>query len=120
LREVKHLIYDSGQSVSFQVTVNDHYGFRRFTLGMVRGWRRELALRHLKIVEQEKWDAETVRAFVGIYALKAARDKEEALRYIDIVKHMEKLEIYFWSCVFLMNLKRGLRAWRVLYGEDTH
>jgi len=114
------LIYDSGHSVSFQVTVNDHYGFRRFTLGMVRGWRRELALKHLKIVEQEKWDAETVRAFVGIYALKAAREREEALRYIDLVKHMEKLDIYFWSCVFLMNPKRGLRAWRALYGENAH
>ena len=114
------MIYDSGHSVSFQVTVNDHYGFRRFTLGMVRGWRRELALKHLKIVEQEKWDAETVRAFVGIYALKAAREREEALRYIDLVKHMEKLDIYFWSCVFLMNPKRGLRAWRALYGENAH
>ena len=40
MREVKHLIHDSGQSASFQVTVNDHYGFRRFTIGMVRGWRR--------------------------------------------------------------------------------
>jgi hypothetical protein len=120
VREVKHLIHDSGQSASFQVTVNDHYGFRRFTIGMVRGWRRELALKHLKLVEREKWDTETVRTFVGIYALKAARDSEEALKYLDLVKHMEKLDIYFWSCVFLMNPKRGLRAWRVLYGENTH
>ena len=96
MREVKHLIYYSGQSASFQVTVNDHYGSRRFTLGMVRGWRRELALRHLKAVERERWDVETVRAFVGIYALKAARDTEEALRYLDLVKHMEKLDIYLW------------------------
>jgi len=29
---------------------------------------------------------------------------------------MEKLDIYFWACVFLVNPKRGLRAWRVLYG----
>jgi hypothetical protein len=120
VREVKHLIHDSGQSASFQVTVNDHYGFRRFTIGMVRGWRRELAIKHLKLVEREKWDTEAVRAFVGIHALKAARNNEEALRYLDLVKHMEKLDIYFWSCVFLMNLKKGLRAWRVLYGEDAH
>jgi hypothetical protein len=52
--------------------------------------------------------------------LKAARDVEEALRYLDLVKHMEKLDIYFWACVFLINPKRGLRAWRVLYGEGTH
>jgi len=120
LREIKHLIQDTGQSASFQVTVNDRYGLHRFSLGMVRGWRRELAVRHLKVAERERWDVETVRAFVGIYALKAAKDREEALRYLDMVKHMEKLDIYFWSCVFLTNPRRGLRAWRVLYGENTH
>ncbi len=71
-------------------------------------------------MERERWDPETVRAFVGIYALKAARDREEALRYLDVVKHMEKLDIYFWSCVFLINPNKGLRAWRVLYGENSH
>jgi hypothetical protein len=120
VREIKYLVQDSGRTASFLVTVNDHYGFRRFTLGMVKGWRRELALKHLKLVERAGWDVDAVRTFVGIYALKAARDAEEALRYLDLVKHMEKLDIYFWACVFLVNPKRGLRAWRVLYGEDTH
>ncbi len=120
MREVKHLIRYTDQSASFQVTVNDRFGFQRFTLGMVRGWRRGLALKHLNVVEKERWDVEAVRAFVGIYALKAARGRGEALRYLDMVKHMEKLDIYFWSCIFLVNPKRGLRAWRVLYGENAH
>ena len=105
----------SGKSVLFRVTVNDRYGERMITLSSVTGWRAELARRYLAL-DSDEWDDNAVRTFVGLNVLSAARDRFEAIHYIDTVKSIGSAEVHFWANKFLNNCNaRG--AWRALYRE---
>lgn len=105
----------SGKSVLFRVTVNDRYGERMVTLSSVSGWRAALARRYLQF-DSNEWDENAVRTFVGLNALSAARDKREALHYIETVKSIGSMEAHFWANKFLNN-DRARAAWRALYRE---
>ena len=105
----------SGKSALFRVTVNDRYGERMMTLSSVSGWRAKLARKHLSF-DSDEWDEATVRTFVGLNALSAARDHMEAIHYIDTVKSMGSTEAHFWAGKFLTN-DRTRSAWRAFYRE---
>lgn len=105
----------SGKSELFRVTVNDRYGERMVTLSSVTGWRAKIARKYLSF-DSEEWNDTTVRTFVGLNALGAARDELEALHYIDIVKSIGKTDAHFWANKFLTN-DRARGAWRVFYRE---
>ena len=105
----------SGKSVLFRVTVNDQYGERAITLSSVMGWRADLARRYLSF-ESDRWGDQAVRTFVGLNVLSAAKDRLEAIHYIDTVRSIGSAEAHFWASKFLNNDKaRG--AWRALYRE---
>ena len=99
----------------FKVTVNDRYGERMVTLSSVTGWRAELAKKYLSF-DSDEWNDTTVRTFVGLRALSAARDRFEAIHYIDMVKTIGSTEAHFWASKFLNN-ERTRGAWRALYRE---
>lgn len=105
----------SGKSILFRVTVNDRYGERMMTLSSVHGWRAKLAKKHL-MFDSGEWDDTTVRTFVGLNALGAAKDHAEALHYINTVKTIGSTEVHFWASKFLNN-DRARIAWRALYKE---
>ena len=105
----------SGKSELFRVTVNDRYGERLVTLSSVMGWRAKLARKYLSF-DSDEWNDATVRTFVGLNALSAARDRLEAMHYIDVVKSMGSTEAHFWASKFLTN-DRTRGAWRALYRE---
>lgn len=103
----------SGKSVLFRVTVNDRHGERMITLSYVSGWRAQLARRYLSF-DSDKWDDQAVRTFVGLNALSAAKDRIEAIHYIDTVKSIGSTEAHFWASKFLSN-ERARSAWRAFY-----
>lgn len=105
----------SGKSALFRVTINDRYGEKMITLSSVKGWRAELAKKHLSF-DTDDWDDAAVMTFVGLNVLSAARDRFEAVHYIDTVKSLGSTEAHFWASKFLNNYRtRG--AWRALYRE---
>lgn len=99
----------------FRITVNDRYGEKMITLASVSGWRAKLARKYL-LFDSDEWDDTTVRTFVGLNALSAARDKPEAIHYIDTVKSIGRTEAHFWASKFLNN-DRTRVAWRAFYRE---
>ena len=103
----------SGKSVLFRVTVNDRLGERMITLSSVTGWRADIAAKHLQF-DSEEWNDVAVKTFVGLNALKAARDRREALRYIEIVRTVGGMETHFWASKFLSN-ENTAGAWRAFY-----
>ena len=105
----------SGKSMLFRVTVNDRDGERMITLSSVLGWRAKLARRYLAF-DSDEWNDTAVRTYVGLNALGAARDKIEAIHYIDTVRSMGSMEAHFWASKFLTN-DRARSAWRALYRE---
>ena len=103
----------SGKSALFRITVNDRFGKQIITLSSVTGWRAKIAMKYLTL-DAEEWDDHTVRKFVGLNALKAAKDRFEALKYIDQVKSLGSMEIHFWANKFLTN-ENSQKAWRAFY-----
>ena len=105
----------SGKSELFRVTVNDRDGERLVTLSSVTGWRAKLARRYLSF-DSDEWDDATVRTFVGLNTLSVAKDRIEAIHYINVVKTIGSTEAHFWANKFLTNDRAG-RAWRAFYRE---
>lgn len=105
----------SGKSALFRVTVNDRDGERVITLSSVLGWRAKLARRYLTF-DSDEWNDAAVRTFVGLNVLSAARDRIEAIHYIDTVQSMGSTEVHFWTSKFLTN-DRARSAWRAFYRE---
>lgn len=112
------MLRDSGASVSFLANVEDRFGKTKINLSMVRGWRRELALKHLSI-NQNEWNDSAVKAYVGIQVLKAAKNREEALHFLKIVETLSRFELHFWASKFLNNEKTR-KAWRAFYEKKTY
>ena len=99
----------------FRITINDRYGEKMITISSVSGWRAKLAKKYL-LFDSDEWDDITVRTFVGLNALSAAKDKFEAIHYIDTVQSMGRTEAHFWASKFLSN-EKARSAWRALYRE---
>lgn len=117
MRIVKYSIEksSSGKTVGLVAIVEDRFGCIKISLTKVRGWRSELALKHLRL-EQQRWSDDVARAYIGIEALKCAKNEHEALKFLGIVKELSRLEIHFWSAKFLNGNKKARKAWRSLYG----
>ena len=117
MRTFNHCLVSSksGKSMLFRVTVNDRYGEKMITLSSVSGWRAKLAKKYL-LFDSDEWNDITVRTFVGLNALSAAKSRLEAIHYIDTVKSIGRTEAHFWASKFLNNGKTR-SAWRALYRE---
>ena len=117
MRTFNHCLISSksGKSAFFRVTVNDRYGERMVTLSSVKDWRAKLARKYLSF-DSDEWGDQAVRTFVGLNALGVAKDRLEAMHYIDTVKSMGSTEVHFWASKFLIN-DRTRGAWRAFYRE---
>lgn len=117
MRTVKYSVEKSGSGKTAGVvaTVEDRFGRGKISFARVRGWRRELALKYLKL-DPQGWSDDVARAYVGIEALKCARNMNEALKFLEAVKELSQLEVHFWSTKFLNGSIKARRAWRALYG----
>lgn len=116
MRKFRHLLCPSknGKSAVFRVVVEDRFGKKTINFTFVMGWRKELALKHLAF-ESEEWNRDVARAYVGLQALKCAKDEYEATKFISDVKSLGSMEVHFWANMFLTN-DRTRRAWRAFYG----
>jgi hypothetical protein len=85
-------------------------------LSSVKGWRKDFALCNLPIDDTNlyEWNDVTNKIYLSLQVLKCAKDKEEAVKFFDIMKTLSKLEIHFWSNKFFSN-KKAKGAWRALY-----
>jgi len=118
LRTISYKLGDNGASASFLANIEDRFGKTKVILSMVRGWRREIALKHLAF-NSDRWDISTIKAYVGIQVLKAAKNREEALYFLKIVEALSRFELHFWASKFLSNEKTR-KAWRSFYGKKTY
>jgi len=75
MRTITYVLSDEKSSLSLKMIVKDRFGKHRFTLGSLKGWRGELAAKHIKEFEinPQKWDEKTRMVFVAIHALRAAK-----------------------------------------------
>ena len=105
----------SGKSIIFKIYVNDVFGQQQINYASLSGWRAKLAERHL-FFDQEDWNGDIARKFVGMMALKAARDQYQGTRFLNHVKEESEMEIHFWAHQFLKN-RRASSAWKILNGD---
>jgi hypothetical protein len=122
MRTITYVLSEEGMSLHLKAVIEDRFGKSRFRLGSLRGWRREVAVKHIPqlSINPHRWDEKTMRAFVGIHVLKAARNPGEALTFLDIVKRMHRMDVYFWTCTILEKGRKAYKAWRILYGEKVN
>jgi len=115
MRDYEHSLCQSksGKSVLFRINIDDKFGKKTINLVTVSGWRNKLALTHLSFQTKE-WNDDVRRKYIGIQVLKCAKDKYEAIEFINIVKSLSPMEIHFWTNKFMTNKKSG-KAWRLLY-----
>jgi len=115
MRDYKHVLCQSksGKSVIFKVDIDDRFGKQTINFASVSGWRSKLALNHL-FFETEDWNDDVARKYVCIQVLRCAKDKYEALEFINLVKTLSSMEINFWANKFMTNEKAS-KAWRSLY-----
>jgi hypothetical protein len=103
----------SGKSLIFKVGVDDIYGERYYTFSILKGWRKDLANKHLKF-ENNEWDIDTIKSYIGFEILKVAKDKYEGIKLINIVKGLNIFEVHFWASKLLIN-KKARRAFKIMY-----
>jgi len=115
MREYKHVLCQSksGKSVMFRVDIDDRFGKQIVNFALVSGWRSKLALKHL-FFETEDWNDDVARKYVGIQVLRCAKNKYDALKFINLVKSLSAMEIHFWANKFMIN-EKSARAWRAMY-----
>lgn len=115
MRDYKHSLCQSksGKSVLFKINIDDRFGKQTLNLVAVSGWRNKLALTYL-FFQTEEWNDDVRRKYVGINVLKCAKNKFEAVEFINIVKSLSLMEIHFWANKFMTN-KNSRRAWRTMY-----
>lgn len=85
MRNINHLLCESrtGKSVALKLEVDDRYGKKTINFSLLRGWRKELALKFLRF-ESKEWNGHVARMYVGLQVLKCAKDKHEAINFINI------------------------------------
>jgi hypothetical protein len=103
----------SGKSVVFKINVDDRFGKQTINHSSVTGWRCKIALKNL-VFNSEDWDDDVTRKFIGLQVLRSAKNKYEALKFIEEVRTHSSMEIHFWAYKFLTNNK-AIKAWRSLY-----
>ena len=103
----------SGKSVIFKINVDDRFGKQTINHSSVTGWRCKIALKDL-VFNSEDWDDDVTRKFIGLKVLKSAKNRYEALQFIEEVKSHSNMEIHFWAYKFLTDQKT-IKAWRSLY-----
>ena len=115
MRDYKHSLCQSksGKSVMFRMDIEDRFGKQTINFVSVSGWRNKLALTHL-FFETEEWNEDVRRKYVGLQVLRCAKNKYEALEFINVVKSLSLMEIHFWANKFMTN-ERSRSAWRALY-----
>jgi len=118
MRFFKHSLQESksGKSVLLRVQIDDRFGKTMVNFSKVTGWRKEVAQKYLslELETDDEWGDDVARVYVGLEVLKSARNRYEAIQFVNIVKSLTKLEVHFWASKFLSN-ERTIRAWRVLY-----
>ena len=117
MRTYRHVLQKSksGKSIMFKIYVSDVFGEQKINHTSLSGWRAELAERHL-LFDQEDWNDDIARKFVGMMALRAAHDRYQGTRFLNHVKQESDMEIHFWAYQFLRN-RRALTAWKTLNGD---
>jgi len=118
LRTMKYALENTKKTTSFIINVEDRFGKQKIKLGTIKGWRREFAQK--LPYNPNKWDDNTIKAYVSIQAIKTAKNKEEALHFLKTIETLNKVELYFWTIKFLNNTKLTKKAWRVFYAKNTH
>ena len=103
----------SGKSVVFKINVDDRFGQQTINHSSVTGWRCKIALKDL-VFNSEDWDDDVTRKFIGLQVLKSAKDRYEALRFIEEVRSHSSVEVHFWAYKFLSS-EKAIKAWRALY-----
>lgn len=117
MRSVKYRLRESasGKTACLQAVIEDRFGQKKVSLSSLRGWRKEIAEKHLKL-ESGKWDDEAAKTLVSLEALKCAKSPDEAFKFLQAVNSLSQLELHFWATKFLNGDKRPRRAWMILYG----
>lgn len=105
----------SGKSVIFKIYVNDVFGEQKINYASLSGWRARLAEKHL-LFDQEDWNDDIARKFVGMMVLRIARDQYQGIQFLNHVKGESEMGIHFWAHQFLKN-KKASSAWKILNGD---
>jgi|GEM_PF-824694 len=103
----------SRKSVMLRIEVDDQYGRRAVTLSIVKGWRKDIAVKHL-MFEGNDWSIDSARTYIGLEVLKVAKDWYEGIKLVNIVKGLSVFEVHFWASKLLVN-KKARRAFKVMY-----
>lgn len=116
MRTINHLLCQSktGKSAVLKIEIDDRFGKKTVNFSSVKGWRKNLALKYLSF-ELKKWNNNVARTYVGLQALKCAKDTYEGIKFINIIKSLSGIDIHFWSNKFLTNDK-AKNGWRSFYG----
>lgn len=96
------------------VEVKENKRIKKIQLARVHGWKAKLAYEFFNF-EANEWNDEVARAFIGLNALRVAKDEWEARKFIKVVKEMRKLDLHFWVDKFFREKKKADRAWRIFY-----
>lgn len=117
MRQYHHILQrsKSGKSIAFKIYVNDRFGEQKFNYVSLSGWRATAAEKHL-LFDQEEWNEDLARKFVGMVVLKVAKDQYQGVRFLNHVKAESDMGIHFWAHQFLVN-KKAPGAWKYLNGD---
>lgn len=103
----------SRKSAMLRIEVDDQYGRRTLTLSIVKGWRKDMAVKYL-MFEGNDWSIDSARTYIGLEVLKVAKDWYEGIKLVNIVKGLSVFEVHFWASKLLVN-KKARRAFKVMY-----
>ena len=117
MRIYRHVLQKSksGKSIIFKTYISDVFGEQKISHASVSGWRAELAEQHL-LFDQDDWNDDIARKFVGMMTLRIARDRYQGVQFLNHVKQESDMEIHFWAYQFLRN-SRAFTAWKILNGD---
>lgn len=105
----------SSKSVIFKIYVSDIFGEQKINYVSLSGWRAKIAERHLSF-DQNEWNDDIARKFVGMMVLKIARDQYQGTQFLNHVKEESEMGIHFWAHQFLKS-KKASSAWKILNGD---
>ena len=115
MRNFNHVLSQSksGKTVFLKIDIDDRFGKQSINYSSVTGWRSRLASKHLSF-ESEEWNDDVARNYVGLEALRGAKNQYEAHQFIEAVKALSRMEVHFWANKFLTN-EKSVKAWRSFY-----
>jgi len=113
---MKHTLIVKDKTVYLCIEIEGNGKTKRIQLARVHGWKAKLAYKFFNF-EANGWNDDVARAFIGLNALRIAKDEWEARKYIRVVKEMRKLDLHFWVDKFFREREKADRAWRVFYDK---